>query len=225
MNGMFEKIKISSNTAMNVKRIFEMPNDEFKSLVKLLEDIPPIRSRGDLLRALTSNDRNFSRKDLISIIDLLIYLDSSSREFEIDFNKYIDEMLISISNELSVVGDIKDRLILLHSRTKCISLVSKAMNLWSELPRKFNKCRILSDIRPIFADGLGDIPADGITVHTLILNFTESGEEKSFHVNLDENGLNKLEEVINRARAKQNLNEQLMNQAGVKMVRLYSHTQ
>lgn len=225
MNGRTEKVRMSSSIRKNLKQIFEMPEDKFSALVELLKDIPLIRSRGDLLRELPDNNGHFSKSELLEIVELLVDLDSSAREFESDFDKYIDNLLISISAEMSVVQVVKERLLLLKERTKCVSLVSKARDLWSELPKRLDNCRILSDIRPIFADALGDVPADGLTVHTLVLNFTESGVEKSFHVNLDESGLNMLQDVIDRARIKQNLNEQLMNQAGVKMVKLLSYTQ
>jgi hypothetical protein len=60
----------------------------------------------------------------------------------------------------------------------------------------------LSDIRPVFSEDIQSRPTGAVLVHSLKIEFMESGERKQFFVALDSSDLELMSEVLSRAKQK-----------------------
>lgn len=101
-------------------------------------------------------------------------------------------------------------------RSPCLRLTAKAVELRTAYEHVFAEARILTDVRPVFADGEIDRPAAGVVVDTLRLDYYgPDGEQQSFFVALDQEDMESLRDLSTRALAKSKVMRQLLESAGL----------
>jgi hypothetical protein len=82
-------------------------------------------------------------------------------------------------------------------------LAAKAYDLKTDDERTFCHARILTDLRPVFGQEVGDGPKAMVVVHLLKLGYHQgSDKHQQFYVSLDGHELQELRKVIDRAEAK-----------------------
>jgi hypothetical protein len=87
--------------------------------------------------------------------------------------------------------------------TRAVRLLGKAADLGSEHDKVFVGARILTDVRPIFGDDVGEIPEGAVMSHTLKLEFVhEEGTLGNAYVVLDNEDIQGLKVALERAEAK-----------------------
>jgi len=80
----------------------------------------------------------------------------------------------------------------------------KAALLQVEHGRVFTNARILTDIRPVFSEPVEEGPlASALVIHTLKIEYWESGDQKSFFVALDAEDIQTIYEQVERAKLKE----------------------
>jgi hypothetical protein len=85
-------------------------------------------------------------------------------------------------------------------RLPAVRLTAKAADIRTEFEHVFAEARILTDIRPVFADGEVHTPAAGVVVDTLKIDYYgPDGNRRSFYVALDEEDLNTIKDQAARA--------------------------
>lgn len=83
------------------------------------------------------------------------------------------------------------------------SLVSKTYDLATEDERTFCDARILTDLRPVFGTQVEDGPQAMVVVHLLKLAYHQGSEHHNqFYVALDDDDLQTLKKLLDRAEAK-----------------------
>jgi hypothetical protein len=102
---------------------------------------------------------------------------------------------------------------LLNVRT--LNTLSKAIRLQRDGERIYCDAKIISDIRPVFGDDVEERPTSAVISHVLKLGYHETGEHKQFFIVLDEQDLDDLQEVIERAKAKSDTLTELLSSAGL----------
>ena len=86
--------------------------------------------------------------------------------------------------------------------TKSIDLLGRARLVFVEHEHYLCYARILTDVRPIFGEQVDDRPISATIVHTLKLAYHDAQEIREFFVALDGNSLDRLGELIERAKRK-----------------------
>ena len=77
-------------------------------------------------------------------------------------------------------------------------------------------CRLLSDMRPIFADKVSDQPGAVIVLHTLKLAYHSAADDvQEFYVTMDSDDLFLMHEIIERAIEKDQSLRTLLERAGL----------
>ena len=84
---------------------------------------------------------------------------------------------------------------------KSLLISSKVERLRLDYAATLHDAKILSDIRPIF-DKPDERPVGCAISHTLEIEYHESGEHKEFYVVLDDEDLQKMKRIVQRAEAK-----------------------
>ena len=95
----------------------------------------------------------------------------------------------------------RDRLESLLSTTS-ISLSGRARLVFTEHEHYLCYARIMSDVRPIFGNRVEDKPIAATIVHTLKLAYHDAKEVREFFVALDGSSLDRLSDLIERAKRK-----------------------
>jgi hypothetical protein len=143
----------------------------------------------------------------------------------------IEEFTREIARAAEATGDEKlraspDRWEVLRERlgrilgpTSPLWLSAKANLLRVEQERLFCDARILTDIRPIFGRKASTGPAALTIVHTLKLSYHHGSEElEELFVSLDDDDLQTLKQVIQRAEEKQGALEPLVQKTGIDLL-------
>ena len=95
----------------------------------------------------------------------------------------------------------RGRLVSLLSATS-ISLSGRARLVFTEHEHYLCYARIMSDVRPIFGNRVDDKPIAATIVHTLKLAYHDAKEVREFFVALDGSSLDRLSDLIERAKRK-----------------------
>jgi hypothetical protein len=92
----------------------------------------------------------------------------------------------------------------LFSLTNEFGLSMRANNLLAQHERNYLNSRIISDIRPVFAeDEITEVPKGAVISHALKIEYMEGFDRrKEFFVGLDESELKEIKVVIERAEEK-----------------------
>lgn len=98
----------------------------------------------------------------------------------------------------------------------------KAKELQGQCERSFCDSRIVTDLRPIFGDKVGEPPTAFIVVHTLKIGFHDSGssEHKDLYVALDDQDITSLRKALERADDKAKSLKALTDAKGIKLIDL-----
>ena len=88
-------------------------------------------------------------------------------------------------------------------KSPCLRLAAKAVDIRTAYEHVFADARVLTDVRPVFSDTQGDVPAAGVVVDTLKLDYYgPDGNRRSFYVALDQEDLLKLGDQVARGLTK-----------------------
>ena len=102
-------------------------------------------------------------------------------------------------------------------RSPCPRLTAKAASIRTAYEYVFAEALILTDMRPVFADGQTDTPTAGVIVDTLKLDYYGSdGVRRSFYVALDQEDLVNLRDQAARGLAKSKGMRQFLESAKLK---------
>jgi hypothetical protein len=96
-----------------------------------------------------------------------------------------------------------------------LNVVAKALRLQRDGEHLYCTAKILSDIRPVFGSDPNARPLGAVLTHTLKVGYHKGSDHREFHIILDANDLEALEEVINRARAKDKTLREFLNAANL----------
>ena len=85
---------------------------------------------------------------------------------------------------------------------KSLGVTSKALDLATESPYIFCHARTVVDVRPIFHSGPDEQPHFSVLTNTLVVRYHEGHDTKEFFLALDEEDIDELVAVLERAKMK-----------------------
>lgn len=194
---------------------------EVDSLVAALEKAPYSRRMTEVTSVVLKNSPTLSRTDVDSILralySLCVFLGDEETPLSEHLSDLTNAMQASGRSELALSEsekiDFEKRLSRFLS-VKTLAISSKVQRLRLEYPNTLHDAMIVSDIRPIF-DKPNERPVGCAIAHTLEIEYHESGEHKEFHVVLDNEDLQKIKKVIQRAETKAQSLKALLKEANL----------
>jgi hypothetical protein len=189
-------------------RIKKLTSADVDSFVAALEKTQSAGRIKEVTAAVVSQVPNLSRADVESILRTLYSLCAFVSDEETPLAEHLSELTSAMQasgrTELALSEneriEFEERLNKLLS-VKTLVISSKVERLRLDYPATLHDATILSDIRPIF-DTADERPVGCAIAHTLEIEYHESGEHKEFYVVLDNEDLQKMKRVIQRAEAK-----------------------
>lgn len=181
---------------------------DLESLVAALEKAQSAGRVKEVTSVVLKRVPSLSRADVESILRTLYSLCVFLSDEETPLSEHLSEltgaMQASGKPELELSEneriDFEKRLSRLLT-LKTVVISSKVERLRLDYPNTFHDAVILSDIRPIF-DKPEEPPVACAIAHTLEIEYHESREHKEFYVVLDNDELQKMKRIIQRAEAK-----------------------
>jgi hypothetical protein len=181
---------------------------DLESLVAALEKAQSAGRVKEVTSFVLKHVPSLSPTDVESILRTLYSLCVFLSDEEIPLSQHLSEltgaMQASGRPELALSEDeridFEKRLNRLLS-LKTVAISSKVERLRLDYPNTLHEVVILSDIRPIF-DKPEERPVGFAIAHTLEIEYHESGEHKEFYVVLDNDDLQKMKKIIQRAETK-----------------------
>jgi hypothetical protein len=203
-----------------IGKIIKLSDAETNELITALSSATITAEASAMSEKISGSVPSVSPEDLADIVETLYSL-YHVREFSqvrpARFVRDLVETLLSNpdfglhKSDAPIIGTRFKQLL----NVKTLNTLSKAVRLQRDGERIYCEAKIISDIRPVFGDDVEDRPISAVITHTLKLGYDEMGEHKEFFVVLDEQDLNALKDVIERAEVKGDTLTKVLNTVGM----------
>lgn len=219
-------LRIPQTYVAGFKVIAELPESAYTQLVTSAKAAPaPFGTVRELRTWLSSEAKSVRPSDIEKIIRVVWSLSKL-----VSGPKWTPETVVPALDEAARTGisdfkvaegaDFKARLSALMSLDAFNVIEFKAKELQQEVERILMEARIVTDLRPVFGDVIGEKPAAFIVTHTLKLHYHEDGKHREFYVALDENDIRSLKKIAERAEEKSAILKRTISVNGMRSIDL-----
>ncbi len=185
-----------------------------ESLIRELSECPPFKAVAELQALAGEAVPDGYREDAESLVPALLTLSTLSRTNPLTAGTTAIADAASLSADLEVDDDarqaLRARLERLLNAT-AIYTTAAAVDLLTQHPRNYGVSRVVTDMRPVFAQDVEERPSGAVLVHTLQLQtWNRDGRTETLYVAMDEADLRELQRTVGRALDKTNTLVQLL---------------
>jgi len=205
-----------------IKLLLQMNDEIGKKFIKALSESQPTLYIENLVESVSQKLEDIlTPSNVEDMIEALLALYGVRDSLDVETSEFIknleeavleSESFSNISNNLQISKPLITELLDLDEP---LSIASKAFNILLDHERVFLSSKILTDIRPIFSNRKVESPVGAVIVHMFKIDYREGSESKEFFVALDTADINKLENVLRRAKEKEKAIQPLLKRADV----------
>lgn len=190
--------------------LLKLPKETTKSLVKALQEEPPVLFKKTLISRV-SEKTQLSRSKLIKLMNIIFKVFATYKRTGLEIDSFLKELRETLA-ETKFKGltfrddqwvERKNFLSKILCCEDSIGVTEKALNVMVDHARIFRNARIITDLRPVFRQDPSKPPAAAVTIHTLKIEYREDNQEKDFFVALDSMDIAQLEKLVARAKLKE----------------------
>jgi hypothetical protein len=213
-------LEIPKQQIPTIGKILRLSDAAIKELIDALSSTTITAEAPAMAEKIAASVPNIPPEDLIEIVDTLYSL-YHVREFsEVRPARFVRDLVEALlqnpdfglkKEDASIIGKRFHRLL----NVTTLDNLSKAVRLQRDGERIYCDAKIISDIRPVFGEDVEERPVSAVITHTLRLGYHETGEHKQFFIVLDEQDLDNLQAVIERAKSKGDTMTELLESAGI----------
>ncbi len=206
---------------MALAKIRELSDEAFAKLEAVFRLPPTTLTPSQFASNASKRVPGLARDELQKVVDMLFSLYIVRADADAPLSVFTSDLLKAIdsSGRKELVFSAKARskfqarlASLLDNEVLRVAL--KALALRAEHAKTFCECRIISDIRPIFAKPQ-ERPLGAVITHTLKIAFHQQGEHSEFYVAMDSDDLANLKRAIDRAQSKADALRGVLAEAGI----------
>ncbi len=220
------KLRIPRSYHEGFIRLLSLGEADFVSLADSLESAIPTLYRGDLA-SFVAGKVPLDKDAIEEIIQLLVALYQARSIRSIGVPEFVDNICEALQAEDKPEqlkpsdgewGVFKTRLQRLMSMQQSLGVTSKAFDVMSQHGHTYVNpgTRVLTDIRPVFSDDLGETPGAAVVIHTLKIVYHEGPSHKEFFVAMDINDVRELRDLLNRADKKDHMIRSILQETPMK---------
>lgn len=197
-------VRIPKPAREGLHKLASLSDEQFRDLCKALESIPLEIRHHSIFAEREVAPASISPSDMETIKTGFFPVLMAASSVPVPVSEYISDVVEAVEEEDGPLPDsslLEDRLnqILTVPSTE---LVAKAYDVITEHGCTYASARILSDIRPVFGENVEEQPKAVVIVHMLNINYSESGDKKTFVVALDNKDIDDLSKLLERAKKK-----------------------
>lgn len=212
-------LNIPESDILPIEQLAQLSFEAADQLRVALEKQPPAMHAAELSKRVASLAPLVPTDTLEQIVRTVVTLSMVRNGLELDPGEFAQEL--SKSPNLTLAGEERARLELvvrglLHLSS--VQVTSKALDILTEHQLLFHGARVISEIRPVYAEDISQKPAAAVIVHMLKIAYHESTDHKEIFVGLDSDDLLALKRAIERAEAKQMSLEAILRSADIPYV-------
>jgi hypothetical protein len=208
-NKKFTVRELPQQALPDLKRIAELEESLFDQFLVATTEIGPTLTPDQFASRIVQKIPALKDKGVLAMIRVIFFLYAKMIVPQCELSPQDMGRIVASSPFWATIPEfsqeskniLSNRLVRLLNNPKSIGVSSKALEVMTQHQHIFCKARILSDIRPVFADNPEMADAAVIT-HTLELGFHRNGQHHDFYVALDADDLKKLKMIIERAEKK-----------------------
>ena len=190
--------------------LIQLTPDQRQRLLEALRVITPTLDDTQLSRQL-SKDVGIPLSRMKMLLDMLINMYSVRLARKLSAEQFAQEICdfaaASSTPTIKPADEnwepIRQSIAALLDLTNTLGVIAKAATILTESERLFEDGRIITEIRPIFADNLDDRPPAALIVHTLRIKYYDAEGPKEFYVALKSSDVQKLKKTTQRALTKE----------------------
>jgi len=131
--------------------------------------------------------------------------------------KRIEPKITPINNDWVSFASFLERVLSLE---RTLGVTAKAAEVKLEQERVYSDARVMTDLRPIFANDPAAPPLSAVLIHNLRIAFVTENDTQEFFVALDERDLDDLIRTLQRAKAKEKTLKSFAERTGLKCLDL-----
>lgn len=195
-------LSIPPHVADLLLRVEAFDDGTFESIASRLPSVKPVLYQEDFVARAKAEMPDVDAGAVDAVVNCALALassaDSSSRaDATAEADEVVRNLPVRAGKDSSQLVARVARLL----RCENVALVVKAYKILFESPRQLLGTRILSDIRPVFADD-PTTPSAGMIVHELKIRYSGDRSRREFFVALDTRDMKELVRAIDRALVK-----------------------
>jgi hypothetical protein len=202
-------LQIPKKFESGLAELLTLPDEIISEIIQAIEHAPLVSRHGDLVEAVSKGVKNSPKETLDQIISVLTSLSLIRSNANLSIKKIATDVTESMQKSSSDVLQsteegyerFKLRLEKLLS-SKALYITAKAKEISQEYEHTFCSARVLTDLRPIFSEEVGETPIAGVVIHNLKLVHHSEEEHKEFYVALDSEDIASLIQSLQRAQEK-----------------------
>jgi hypothetical protein len=197
---------IPEDDVSKLEKIGDMGEVEFASVVGAMRETAPSVLPGGYAAALLKKNPALKEAGVNSILTVVLSLSRAKEASGMDFEKVVELVTQFLTEAHSgrfpaeKLSRLRKRIQILFEAGTAITVGARSLNLLTACEHLFTDARIFSDIRPVFGDPVES--AGAVIIHNLRISFRQNDETQEFFVALDNNDLERLKAVIDRAEKK-----------------------
>lgn len=209
------KINIPEGVLPGFNIILSLSPEELNKLISYLNEIPlgtiGRKMVDDLTPMLGAKNSYEITKTLTSFSELLE--DQNVNYTELASNLTLSYQEIETGNAKDEqIETLQKNLVEIFSSSKNLTLSLKARDLVLENDNLFDSCKVVTDLRLVFADELEDRKRHGVTIHRLRIEYRRERMLKEIFLSLDLQDLKKMKDELERAIKKEEIIKSDYNQ-------------
>ncbi len=202
-------LRIPKPHQAGLAKIIALDDESMSELYAALESTGPALLPHELAEKLEAKVSRIPQDDLQKILRSLIGIhqvrgaaSASASEFAEEICRAVEESKLETLKLPPERREIfKQRVIKLLGCESSLGTTSKALDVMTEHERILCGARVITDVRPVFADP-AEKPTAAVIVHLLKISYHQDHEHKDFYVALDSSDVRKLKEILQRAELK-----------------------
>lgn len=178
----------------------KLSDEQAQSLLAALQAAPPRSTHTELEAHLAQADVGLPEDDLLLMLQALISLYSVGSGSGWTTTTVAEQ--VARSPDLDLDDAERTRFVERVGaalRVDALFLAAKTLDVMTEHANVFVGARVLTDVRPIFRDDVSETPAAAVLMQTLKLNYISNGELRTFYAAMDEEDVQKLVKILQRA--------------------------
>jgi hypothetical protein len=191
--------------------------EHLDALVTAIAEQPARQSHRKFVAAVVGAVGNVQGWEPEGSVQALLSLAAGRQAVGLSVDEFVQE--VATSSDIELPDEARARLSELLSRAlrnESLTVSAKAWALLTDNQANFKEARVITDVRPIFADS-NEPPPAGLVVHMLRLTYWGDDSEHAFWVAMDDNDMEALRKVVVRAQGK---SKQLRSGAGTTSIKL-----
>ena len=201
-------ISIPAEALPDLKKIASFEDGFFEALVATVSEIGATLTWRQLQEKVSEKIGSSEKDDAMSVLrptfNLYRWKQKTGSSPEQVAEAVASSSLVTESGDFTddLKLKLKNRVGRLLDLDKSLGVTAKAIDVMTEHERIFCSARIISDIRPVFAEKEEEASA-AVIIHNLQIGFHYAGKHKEFYVALDTSDIRKLKDCIDRAEKKE----------------------